>query len=90
VNAHGAAILLQHAVSLGASLKITNLKTGETSLATAVDIPTGAEAGAEVGIELQKPSPRFWRVTFPPEDWSTRSSEAKRFEGKHVDDSKGC
>jgi hypothetical protein len=52
-----------------------------------VDFPSGAEAGAEVGIELQKPSPRFWRVAFPPEDWSTRSPEAKRFEGKHVEGS---
>lgn len=86
VNAHGAAILLRHAVTLGAPLKITNMKTGETSTATVVDIPSGAEAGAEVGIELQKPSPRFWRVAFPPEDWSPRSAEAKRFE-KVADDS---
>src|SRR5258708_30829374 len=56
-------------------------KNGGTSTATVVDIPSGAEAGAEVGIELQKPSPRFRRGAFPPEDWSTRSPEAKRFEG---------
>jgi hypothetical protein len=87
VNAHGAAILLRHAVTLGALLKITNMKTGETSMATVVDLPTGAESGAEVGVELQKPSPRFWRVAFPPEDWSPRSPEAKRLEHKMPDDS---
>ena len=87
VNAHGAAILLRHAVSLGANLKITNVKTGEISMATVVDIPNGAEAGAEVGIELKEPSPRFWRVAFPPEDWTPRSAEAKRFDSKPVEDS---
>jgi hypothetical protein len=58
VNAHGAAIPLQHAVGLGASLKITNLKTGETSLATVVDIPSGAEAGAEYFDGPRKPDCR--------------------------------
>jgi len=66
--------------------EITSIKTGDTSMATVVDLPTGAEAGAEVGVELQKPSPRFWRVAFSPEDWSTRSPEAKRFDSRVPDD----
>jgi len=32
-----------------------------------------------VGIEFLEPSPRFWRIAFPPEDWSARSPEAKGF-----------
>jgi hypothetical protein len=31
-----------------------------------------------VGIEFDEPAPRFWRVAFPPEDWSPHSPEAKR------------
>jgi hypothetical protein len=81
VNAHGASMLLKQLVHIGHALRITNLKTGETSQATVIDISSGAEGGVEVGVELQKSSPRFWRVAFPPVDWSPHSAEAKRFVG---------
>jgi hypothetical protein len=42
----------------------------------------------EVGIELEKPSPRFWRVSFPPEDWTPRSAEAKGMNRPKVIDRK--
>jgi hypothetical protein len=29
--------------------------------------PQGAKA--QVGIEFVKPSPAFWQIDFPPEDW---------------------
>jgi len=34
----------------------------------------------EIGLEFAKPFPHFWRVAFPPADWSPRSPEAKRFD----------
>ena len=41
-------------------------------------IYTGArQAGkTQVGIEFLAPSPRFWRVAFPPDDW-TRAQGSK-------------
>jgi hypothetical protein len=32
-----------------------------------------------VGIEFDQPSPRSWRISFPPNDWNSRNPEAKRF-----------
>jgi len=41
------------------------------------------EAGrAEIGVEFVKPSPLFWRIAFPPEDWDP--SERKRPGGLHL------
>jgi len=34
---------------------------------------------AEIGLEFTAPRPTFWRVAFPPEDWTARSPEAARF-----------
>jgi hypothetical protein len=31
----------------------------------------------EVGLDFVKASPGFWRISFPPPDWTTESPEAK-------------
>jgi len=35
-----------------------------------VEIGESHSGKSEVGIEFLEPSPRFWRIAFPPEDWS--------------------
>jgi hypothetical protein len=32
---------------------------------------------AEIGLEFSSPRPAFWRVAFPPEDWTPRHPEAR-------------
>jgi hypothetical protein len=32
---------------------------------------------AEIGLEFSSPRPGFWRVAFPPEDWTPRHPEAR-------------
>ncbi len=32
---------------------------------------------AEIGLEFSVPSPTFWRVAFPPEDWTPKHPEAR-------------
>jgi hypothetical protein len=32
---------------------------------------------AEVGLEFSDARPSFWRVAFPPEDWSSKHPEAR-------------
>jgi hypothetical protein len=78
VNAHGALILLVERVSHGQLLTIRNLKSGAELQGEVVDVGAVQDGKFEVGIEFLEPSPRFWRVAFPPEDWSPRSPEAKR------------
>jgi hypothetical protein len=80
VNAHGALMLLSEPVVAGQALKITNVATGEEMACTVVDSNPGQGGAAEVGIEFVNSAPRFWRVAFPPSDWTSRSPEAKRFQ----------
>ena len=78
VNSHGGLVLLKTAVRQGQRLKIENLNTDEETLCVAIDGNAGSIAAREVGVEFVTAAPRFWRVTFPPADWSSRSPEAKR------------
>ncbi len=79
VNAHGALLQLQEPVEEGQSLNVRNVTTGEEMPCMVVDLSPGANGVGEIGVQFAQPNPRFWRVSFPPADWSTRSPEAKRF-----------
>jgi hypothetical protein len=78
VNAHGALILLKQMVLSGDRLRLRNLRTGEEIGCKVVEVGELQGRKSAVGIEFDLPSPRFWRVSFPPEDWTPRSAEAKR------------
>jgi hypothetical protein len=78
VNAHGALIQLRTPVLTGEGIRIKNLATNEELACTVVDINHGSTEIPEIGIAFAKPSPSFWRVSFPPEDWTPRSPDAKR------------
>jgi hypothetical protein len=78
VNAHGALISLSEQVRIGQLLTIRNVKSNQELQAEVVDVGADIEGKVEVGIEFLEAAPRFWRVAFPPEDWSPRSPEAKR------------
>jgi hypothetical protein len=79
VNAHGALLQLKEPVRDGQMLSIRNVTTGEEMPCKVVELSPGAKGVAEIGVEFAEPNSHFWRVSFPPEDWSTRSPEAKRF-----------
>ncbi len=79
VSAHGGLILLREPVIVGQVLNITHVSTGEELVCTVKDINAGQEELPEIGIGFAQPNAHFWRVTFPPDDWSPRSPEAKRF-----------
>ncbi len=79
VNAHGALIAMQEPVLEGQMLMVKNVTTGEELVCAVADVNIGANGEPEIGLEFVEPNPRFWRVSFPPADWSTRNPEAKRF-----------
>ena len=79
VNAHGTLLQLQEPVREGQALSLKNITTGEEVSCSVVEMSSSANGLTEIGVEFAQPSPRFWRVSFPPADWSTRSLEAKRF-----------
>ncbi len=77
VNAHGAMILLSLKVSIGEVLMLRHLRTGEEVSCRVVYVNPHQSGRREIGIDFIKPFPRFWRISFPPDDWTTRSPEAK-------------
>lgn len=79
VNAHGALLQLQESVLEDQMLTIKNIVTGEEVSCRVVDLSPAANGVSEIGVEFAESNPRFWRVSFPPTDWSTRNPEAKRF-----------
>jgi hypothetical protein len=77
VNAHGGLINLRAEVNHGQRLVLRNIATDEAVDAAVVFILQAKDDGFDVGVEFAIPNPSFWRVTFPPEDWSPSQTEAK-------------
>lgn len=70
VNAHGCLALLAVPLDQGQQIHITNSKSAEEQACTVAWIGKFTEGKTEVGLEFSEPAPRFWRITFPPEDWN--------------------
>jgi hypothetical protein len=70
VNAHGALIHLRAEAKSNQKITMTHKSTGETQECRIVHIGPAQAGKAQVGIEFAKPSPEFWRISFPPEDWN--------------------
>ena len=83
VNAHGALIQLALTVEMGQFLGVKNIQTMEQLVCRVVNLGPEQAGKREVGIEFEHPSPRFWRIAFPPADWTPRSPDAKA-PTKHV------
>ena len=80
VSAHGALLRLMESVPMGQDLLIRHTLTGEEIACQVVDVGAEHSTGNEIGIAFGKPSPKFWHVGFPPEDWSSRNEEAKQYQ----------
>ena len=76
VNAHGALLHLDSPVKLDQVLTVRHNKTKEELFCRVARIARKEAGRTEVGIEFLHPSPRFWRVTFPPADWKPAEPEA--------------
>jgi len=77
VSAHGALLILHLPVEAGDLLTIRHNKTQEELVCRVVNLGPDQSGKREVGVEFEHPSPRFWRIAFPPPDWSPRSVDAK-------------
>ena len=76
VSAHGALLPLESSVALGQVLTVHHNKTEEELFCKVARIKRGNAEKPEIGIEFLQPSPRFWRVAFPPADWKPAELEA--------------
>ena len=77
INAHGALLLLNARVISGATVHLKHNKTEEEHQCHVAFLGPVRSGRAEVGVEFTSPHPTFWRVAFPPGDWSPRSPEAR-------------
>lgn len=69
VNLHGALILLAGKVIRGQKLRMKNKATQAEQVCQVASVGAKSEGKTQVGVEFLKPSPDFWHISFPPEDW---------------------
>jgi hypothetical protein len=69
VNATGGLILLKAKVRIGQKLLLFNNKNAQEMTCTVTSLVQDAEGKTGVGVVFDQPSPRFWGIGFPPENW---------------------
>lgn len=79
VNSHGALILLKEKVLIGQAVTIQHIASQEEIACIVKGKNPEPDGLPEIAVEFQKPSPRFWHISFPPPDWNSRDPEAKGF-----------
>jgi hypothetical protein len=79
VNAHGALLRLDSAPPLGQKVTLQNISVNQTQEAIVVFVGKAAakDGKISVGVEFTEPNASFWRVSFPPADWSRSHPDAK-------------
>ena len=73
VNANGCLLELETPVVKEQQVLLTNMKTNEEMPCSVVTLGSIVNGKAQVGLRFAQPSPRFWGLAFPPEDWDPAS-----------------
>ncbi len=69
VNAHGALITLSAPVKAEQKVTVEHKLTQESRECRIVYLGNPQGGKTQMGIEFTKPSPTFWQIDFPPDDW---------------------
>src|ERR1700693_1510649 len=77
INAHGALVLLQSRLTSGSKVQLQHKKTQEEHECHVAFLGPVRSGKAEIGLEFSSPHPTFWRVAFPPEDWTPKHPDAR-------------
>jgi hypothetical protein len=77
INAHGALVLMQARVISGGKVQLQHNLTKEEQECHVAFLGPVRSGKSEVGLEFSDARPSFWRVAFPPEDWSPKHPEAR-------------
>ena len=83
INAHGALILVSARVTSGSKVVMRHNRTQEEQECHVAFLGPVRGGKAEVGLEFSDPRPAFWRVAFPPEDWTSKHPEARSSTQEH-------
>jgi len=77
VNAHGALVEMTISLDQGQVVTLQNVRTSE-KIECAVKLITPKETKKfNTALEFTNPNPGFWRISFPPDDWTLRHPDAK-------------
>ena len=71
VSAHGALVALKGMVAPKQRLLLQNTSSGEQQECRVVSVNKDLTGPPTVAVEFAQPAPDFWRVAFPPSDWSS-------------------
>ena len=77
INAHGALVLLRARLTSGSKVFLHHNRTQEEQECHVAFLGPVRSGKSEIGLEFSTPRPSFWRVAFPPEDWTPRHPEAR-------------
>jgi hypothetical protein len=77
INAHGALVAMKHRLISGSKVHMRHNATDDEQECHVAHLGHVRDGKTEVGLEFSEPRPGFWRVAFPPEDWTPRSPEAR-------------
>jgi hypothetical protein len=77
INAHGALVMMQARLTSGSKVRLQHNLTKEEQECHVAFLGPVRAGKAEVGLEFSDARPSFWRVAFPPEDWTPKHPEAR-------------
>lgn len=69
VNSHGAMVLCRRTLDTEATLEVVNGRTNEKIASRVTRAPRDSSEGFLIPVEFTSPSPNFWQISFPPENW---------------------
>jgi hypothetical protein len=69
VNAHGALISLAAHVAANQTISVANKATQQSMECRVVYVGNAQGGKSQMGVEFARPSPSFWQIDFPPDDW---------------------
>jgi hypothetical protein len=70
VNAHGALMALAEKVAPEQTLLMQNVNSGEQKECRVVYMEKVPMGPTKVAVEFTRPAPTFWRIAYPPADWT--------------------
>ena len=70
VNAHGALMALAEKVTPKQRLLMQNIDSGEQKECRVVYVKKELTGPTKVAVEFTRPAPTFWRIAYPPADWT--------------------
>jgi hypothetical protein len=77
ISPHGALLVLAVTVQRGQRFILANMQTKAALECVVAHLEPSPGAPTQVGVEFSLPNPAFWRVAFPPKDWTPRHPDAK-------------